>query len=60
MELSNEAREAQREYNRQYYAKHKEAVKERKRRYWERKALMAKGHDAEAAQTEDPNEDSSK
>ena len=38
MELSNEAREVRREYNRQYYAKHKDAAKERKRRYWERMA----------------------
>ena len=42
MELSKEALEARREYNRQYYAKHKEAFQERKRRYWEKKALEMK------------------
>lgn len=60
MKLSNEAREAQREYNRRYYANHKDAAKERKRRYWERKALMAKTQDAEAVQTEDASKDNGK
>ena len=48
MDLSKEAREAMRAYSRKYYAEHKDACRERKRRYWEKKALEAK------AQTGDP------
>lgn len=38
MELSDEAKEARREYRRAYYKRNKERIKEQNRQYWERKA----------------------
>lgn len=42
MELSEAAREARKAYNREYYARNKEAAKRRKIAYWERRAQAAK------------------
>ena len=44
--LSNEAKEARRAYQREWYRRNKEKAKQRQRRYWERKAAAA-GVDAE-------------
>ena len=39
--LSAEAREAQRQYYRDWYAKNKKRVQAKKKEYWERKAAEA-------------------
>jgi len=36
--MTDEAKEARRKYEREYYAKHPEKAREKARRYWERKA----------------------
>ena len=42
MELSEKAKQIRREYFRKYYQAHKAEIKERNRKYWERKALQVK------------------
>lgn len=42
VEMSEEAKEARRAYQRQYYAKNREAMKQAKVAYWERKAAAIK------------------
>ena len=46
LSLSEEARNAQREYKRQWRAANPDKVKESNRRYWERRAQMLKETEA--------------
>lgn len=38
VELSPQAKEARKQYQKQWRATHKDAIRERNRRYWERRA----------------------
>lgn len=51
IELSPEAREAQRAYNRKYYAANREKRRESKRLYWERKAARADSEEKKAVKS---------
>lgn len=49
-ELNEQARAAKNAYAREWYAKNKEKCRERNRRYWQRKALLAAQQKADATE----------
>ena len=53
--MTEEAREARRQYYRDYYQAHKEQRKETTRRYWERKAEIQRQKTPETAEREPHN-----
>lgn len=55
MELSEEAKQARKEYRREWRAKNKDKVAESNRRYWEKKSQMIP--DTPAATDDDETED---
>lgn len=58
MELSESAKQARREYKREWRAKNKEKVKEANRRYWEKQGQNIPTDDQpQPAATEDQTED---
>lgn len=52
MELSEEAKQARREYRREWRAKNKDKVAESNRRYWEKKSQMIPDNPDTAADDE--------
>lgn len=57
MELSESAKQARREYKREWRAKNKEKVKESNRRYWEKQGQNIPAENQVDPATEDQTED---
>lgn len=57
MELSENAKQARREYKREWRAKNKEKVKESNRRYWEKQGQNIPAENQEDPAAEDQTED---
>lgn len=49
--MTEEAKEARREYHRRYRAAHPEKVREQNRKYWERRAARLKAERLESAES---------